>query len=124
MAELLLEITDEMVNKIFRDYNAASYGHLLVMMIKEDESMENKRQALGWWLEVFAKGDGKDDERQDAVLAAVKHRPGALDELIWSLREDQYFQEPLYHMLNQHCKDPDLHMFKTAQNFCKLVPDS
>lgn len=104
---LLLQITDGMIQEIFHDYTVACYGHLQVMPINEDESLDNKRQALRWWLEVFEKGDGQEDERQDVVLKTIKNEPGALAELVSLLQDDQHFQEPLYHMLNQKRKDPD-----------------
>lgn len=109
MEVLLHRIKDADVDEIFKNYTVASYGHLMLEPIRADqETMEQKRQALEWWLATFAQGDGNADERQDLVLEAIESSPGALGDLIFALCDDQYFQEPLYHMLNQHTAHPDL----------------
>lgn len=100
---LLLEIRDISVRLMFRDYTIRACGHLMRLPINEDESMDAKRQALAWFIDTY--NTNGDCERNQQVTAAVRHVPGALDVLCDSLQSDQYFQEPLYHMLNQHRPD-------------------
>lgn len=97
---ILLQLSDLQVLEIFADYRVVCYGHLLTYPINEHEPLDAKRAALGRWLERYEQGDGESDERQDAVQAASRYEPLALEYLVTKLKDDQHFQEPLFRMLN------------------------
>ena len=91
-------LTNNDLNKLFRNYKG--YCHLLEFPIKP-LTKSQKQKALINYLEYFIE-EGQDEERPETLNNIVLERD--TNQLIDTICGDQFYEEPLMHIINQGTK--------------------
>lgn len=95
-------LTLQELDKIFCGYS--DYEHILKNKIVA-KTEEEKRRALINYFQYFILEKDSDDERYQKLIKVIVERN---KEKLSYLLQDQYFEEPLMHMLNQDTKHYNL----------------
>jgi hypothetical protein len=91
------KLPKEVLESIFSHYTLENYGHIMLLPVVP-LSLAQKRNALFLYLDAYITGKEDNEERQETLSAIVdKGDYGELQKVL----DDQYFEEPLYHMANQ-----------------------
>lgn len=89
-------ISEEDINKIYKDYDQHKYDHLLKIEHKI-LTLQQKRRFLITYIEYFITKETNDDERTIVLTKIVTERDTS--HLISHIINDQFYQEPLYRFI-------------------------